>query len=320
LAQRPVTFGAVLFLLGGLAAVYRTVSDAATWSECLTVWPPLVWCVLVVPRLLLLVARGRRREAAASFALVLGFLAVTMEWPRGVGNNPAPTPGAATLRVVSWNVAGRVPMDRLRELAPDVCMLQEIGHVPADRLRGFWAGWHWQETFDPGLLSRFPVVRLASRRVGPWMEPQVARLDLPGGRRLLVMNARLMLPSLLVTAASAAPSFRALRETHDQRLAQFVGVVGLLKETLAREHLRSAILCGDFNTPGGMRSLEPLRAVLEDVWPRSGHGWGGTMTERWPVSRIDQCWVTPDIRPLSAHVVRGPSDHRALVVDLELPE
>jgi len=43
------------------------------------------------------------------------------------------------------------------------------------------------------------------------------------------------------------------------------------------------------------------------------------MTEWMPVSRIDQCWTTPDVRPLAAWVERGPSDHRALVVDLQLP-
>jgi hypothetical protein len=117
----------------GLAVVYRTVGDLATWSECLTVWPPMLWCAILVPRLVVLGVRRRGRELAASLGLLALFLAITMEWPR------------------------------------------------------------------------------------------------------------------------------------------------------------------------------------------AGQGWGATMTEWMPVSRIDQCWATPDLRPLAARVVRGPSDHRALVVDLALP-
>jgi hypothetical protein len=47
---------------------------------------------------------------------------------------------------------------------------------------------------------------------------------------------------------------------------------------------------------------------------------GATMTADFPVSRIDQCWVTPPIRPIRAEVRRGDSDHRMLVVDLLLPD
>jgi endonuclease/exonuclease/phosphatase family metal-dependent hydrolase len=107
-----------------------------------------------------------------------------------------------------------------------------------------------------------------------------------------------------------------LAEAHRERLRQYEELAVLLRETMEREGVRTAIVCGDFNTPGGARSLDPLSSVVADVWPRVGRGWGATMTADMPVSRIDQCWVTPDIQPLSAWVTHGPSDHRALVVDL----
>jgi len=43
------------------------------------------------------------------------------------------------------------------------------------------------------------------------------------------------------------------------------------------------------------------------------------MTADLPVSRIDQCWVSPAIRPVAAWVQRGQSDDRLLVVDMQLP-
>jgi endonuclease/exonuclease/phosphatase (EEP) superfamily protein YafD len=313
------SFVAVACVFALLAVLYVTVGDLTTWSECLTVWPPLVWCVLLTPRLVLLAVRRRGRELAAAFGLIAAFLALTMEWPRIASGEGTTAPGGQRLRVVSWNVAGRTPLDALQRLAPDVCLLQEIGVVRPEQLTGPWAGWAWREALDPGTLSRWPVTRLPTRRVGPWTEPQVLRLELPGGRRVVLVNVRLMLPAFVVAAASfERPSLSALSAAHAQRVRQFVEIRDLLRETLDRERTASAILCGDFNTPGGARSTAPLREVVGDVWPRAGRGWGATMTEWLPVSRIDQCWVTPDIRPLAATVVRGPSDHRALVVDLAL--
>lgn len=317
----PWSFAAAATLLVGLAVVYRTAGDLATWSECLTVWPPMLWCVILVPRLAVLAVRRRGRELAASLGLLVLFLAIAMEWPRISFTRPADeAPGGRRIRVVSWNVAGRTPFGTMEAWAPDLCLLQEIGALSPKDLRGYWAGWQWVNGIDPGALSRWPVTRLPTRTVGPWTEPQVLRLDLPGGQRMVVVNVRLMLPAFVVAvAAFEKPSFAGLGEAHRQRLRQFAELSALLRETLTQEGTRTALLCGDFNTPGGSRSLEPLRAVVEDVWPRAGQGWGATMTEWMPVSRIDQCWATPDLRPLAARVVRGPSDHRALLVDVELP-
>lgn len=309
----------IVILLGSLAVLYRTVGDRTLWGECLTVWPPLLWCAVLAPRLVVVVVRRQGKEVAIALGVIAAFLAVTMEWPRlGVRKTAAPA-GALTLRVVSWNTAGGIPLDQLAALQPDICLLQEIGHVSPADLRGFWQGWVWRQAFDPGMLSRFPATRLPARKIGPWAEPLLVRLDLPGGRRVVVMNVRLVLPAFVVAVASFEWSPVAqMAEAHRLRLRQYVEVTALLRETLAREGVRSAILCGDFNTPGGARSIEPLRPLLQDVWPRAGEGWGATMTAEMPVSRIDQCWVTPDIEPLAARVVRGRSDHRALVVDVAI--
>ena len=99
-------------------------------------------------------------------------------------------------------------------------------------------------------------------------------------------------------------------------LGQFTRLRDLIRETLKRAATSSAVLCGDFNSPGGIQSGAPLRSIMRDAWPEGGRGWGATMPSWLPLSRIDQCWVTPDIEVVSAVVRKGDSDHRRLVVDL----
>ena len=314
--------GSFLFVAGLLVALgllYRTLGDRTVWSECLTVWPPFVWAILLVPRFALLAMRRRQAEFTASLLLLSAFLIVTVEWPSLLRR---PTPGRSTnrggvLRVVTWNVAGGLPLRDLEPLAPDLCLFQETPFTDPRTLEGYWAGFAWLGSLDPGALSRHPITRLATRKIGPWIEPLVLRLEPEEGRRIVVINARLMLPAPVVAAAEMARP-AGLAKAHGDRLAQFHELVRLLKDTLQREETRSAVVCGDFNTPGDARSLDPLRGLLIDVWPRAGIGWGATMTAWLPVSRIDQCWVSADLEPIEARVLRGASDHRFLVVDLAL--
>jgi endonuclease/exonuclease/phosphatase (EEP) superfamily protein YafD len=320
-AQRRVSRSFILLLVGfiALTVVYAAVGDRTVWGECVTVWPPFLWCALALPRLVLLALRRRARELAACVALILAFLASAVEWRSLLRSRPlGPVAEGTRLRLITWNVAGQMPLEQMEPLAPDLCLLQEIGGLPPDAVQGFWKGWHWREALDPGSLSRHPIERLPTRRIGPWTDPQVLRLDLPAGRRVVLINVRLVLPSLVVAAASFERPAR-LFEAHVERVSQYPLLADLLRDTLRAEATRSAIVCGDFNTPGGAASLAPLARQLVDVWPSAGVGWGATMTAELPVSRIDQCWVTPDITPIVARVHRGRSDHRMLVVDLIVP-
>jgi endonuclease/exonuclease/phosphatase (EEP) superfamily protein YafD len=314
------------FLLG-LTLLYLTVGDSTWWGEIVTIWPPFGWCFILAPRLGLLAWRRRFVEAVLTVTFMAAFLAATVEW-RSLIRRPdasatarfdeARRHGDATaLRVVSWNVAGGAPLADLERLDPDLCLFQEsaLGGVT---LSGRWTGFHYLSGLDPATLSRHAFTPLPTRKVGPWIEPQVFRLDLPNGNRIVVINVRLVLPALVVAVANLEGP-RGLIQAHEERKAQFGRLAALVSEAMLAEHTPLAILCGDFNTPGDSRSLAPLRTPLVDVWPLHGVGWGATMTADLPLSRIDQCWVSPAIRPVAAWVQRGQSDHRLLVVDLQLP-
>lgn len=310
------------WVLGGLCvallALYRWWGDTTVLGECLTLWPSVLWAPLLGPRALWLWLRGARRQAAAAFACLVIFVGSTTELRSLWRGEPAraSTGEGLPLRVVTWNVAGGAPFAEVEPLRPDIFFLQESGPSPEPGTA--LASMQWAETLDPAMLSRFPLRKLPTLRVGPWTEPQVMLAELPGNRRLILVNVRLMLPAIVV--AAGAGDLRSLPAAHRDRVGQFVALAALIRDTMIAAGTRSVILAGDFNCPGDARSLDPLRAILRDVWTEAGRGWGGTMTARLPLSRIDHVWVSPDIHVVSARVQpRASSDHRALAVELLVP-
>ena len=316
ISPSAIAVAALLVLIGGL---HLSVGDLTWWGECVTVWPTIGWLILISPRLALWAMRRRWRDAALVGTTALALITATGEWS-GLVRGTKPDDGTRSdrdLRVVTWNVAGGIPIDDLATDRPDIALLQEIGGMPASPARPQQlAGHYWIAEFDPGTLSRFPIERLPTRKIGPWQEPQVLKTTI-AGKTVVLVNVRLTLPAFVVAVASLETPSGLIR-LHAERIAQFAKLRDLISETLARERSTTAILCGDFNSPGGIQSGRVLRSILRDVWPEGGRGWPATMTASFPVSRIDQCWVTPDIEIRNAEVRRGHSDHRRLVVDLRL--
>ena len=285
-----------------MLAAYRFAGDVTLLGEWLTIWPSVGWLVLLLPAAL----RSRSRLALLSLALVVAF---TIEWPR-LSATPAP-PQKRALRLVVWNVASEPGFAaRVMDLAPDVVLVQE-----ATRPRALPPGYAWLETVDPAVLSRLPVEQLPSRPIGPWTPPQLLLATLPSGERLLLVNVRLVLPTPIVQIASF-PGERGARP-HEERVSQFPRLRKLIEETVAKHAVSGIVLGGDFNTPGGARSLDVFQPLLRDVWPEAGRGWGATAPAFLPLARIDQCWVSSSLVPLDAQVLARPgSDHRLLLVDL----
>jgi endonuclease/exonuclease/phosphatase (EEP) superfamily protein YafD len=327
-------FGAfALALLAVMTLAQAVLSDRTWWSECLAIWPPLLW---VLPPLACgLVARllGGGPWLRAVLAATAVALLVTVEWRSLLRRADADqverweaarsgggASGPLALRVVTWNVSRERVLPRLSPLRPDLCLFQESAAPSREDLaHPSWSGHVWHGGDDPGTLSRWPATVLPTEKVGPWTPPLLLRVDAPGDRRILVANARLVLPELVLAAVSPSDPHD-LIEGHRRRVAQYDKLAALLARTEAAERPSAVVLCGDFNIPANAASLAPLRRTYLDVWAGGGLGWGGTMGEDLPLARIDQCWVSSGVGIVRARVNRGqPSDHRMLVADLLIP-
>jgi len=296
---------ALCVLVAALAAVYAFVGDRTVWGEWISVAPPAVWGVLLLPSVV-------RLRSWLLFAVVLSFVVLLSEWPR-IG--PKEAPSRKTIRVVSWNIgAGNGGWaEAVMPLEPDIVLVQE-DMKPATLETGF----QWYGTLDPGTLSRFPAEVLPTERVGPWMDPQLLLMEIQG-RKVLVANVRLMLPSVVIQLVD--PLNERPVENHRARLAQYEKLARLLQSTAEKTGAGAILLAGDFNIPAQARSLDPVRGFLEDAWRISGSGWGATVPEFLPLARVDQLWLSREIVPVSMRVVRlEGSDHRAVVADLSFRE
>jgi len=93
-------------------------------------------------------------------------------------------------------------------------------------------------------------------------------------------------------------------------------------QTLATAHWppAPAIVGGDFNAPAGDGAIRQLAAHYLDSYPQAGHGLGNTFPNKFPVHRIDQVWLSPDLQATRQGTVRTRhSDHRMVIVDFLMP-
>lgn len=324
---RRVISIANLIALSVLLTMYLAVGDQTAWGEYFTIWPSFFWVLPMLPLLVIGTQRRFRRLAAAQWIFLLVFLCFTLEW-RSMFRFRSSDDRRADLRIVIWNIdsasAGkRALLDELSSLDPDICFFQETpdgeASFQSDDLIGSWSGYHWIDAGDCGILSRYPITQIPFERVGPWEKPLAVKLELPDSKSLICINVRLMLPSLILNPFSSANRKRLVAD-HQARIEQFPAIVS---EIVRKKHdypSTPVIFAGDFNTPATARSEAILGKFLRDAWKEAGCGWGATMTNSFPVSRIDQCWVGRDLSVQAAWVVNSDlSDHRYLAVDIDVP-
>ncbi len=81
------------------------------------------------------------------------------------------------------------------------------------------------------------------------------------------------------------------------------------------------IICGGFGTPPGDDVFRPLEANgLIDTFAAVGTGWGNTRPSDYPVLRLDQIWVSANLKPLKSETRLNPSaPSRIVVSEVRLP-
>jgi endonuclease/exonuclease/phosphatase (EEP) superfamily protein YafD len=318
-------FGAFLLFL---SIIYLFIGDKTVFGEYITVWPPILWIFILIPFSLMFLIFGRYTYCGYAIIGIAIFLLLTEEWHslfRVSGNHP-PTPQQSVsnstkipLRIIVWNVngaGGKKLLSTLESYQPDICLLSEAPNLDIKSISstGYWKGFRWIYAGDCGTLSRYPIQELPSSSIGPWSAPQMMNMELPNHRQVLLANVRLMLPSLLFNIFDRNTRNQFI-ETHQTRIKQYQ----LLSQLITNSNQKNIILVGDFNISARSKSLNPLRKILRDAWLEGGHGWGRTMTIDFPVSRIDQCWISQPIICVYGKVVPEPlSDHRLLFIELAI--
>jgi endonuclease/exonuclease/phosphatase family metal-dependent hydrolase len=207
----------------------------------------------------------------------------------------------AGIRVVTINVNTRPEQvaGALMGIEPDVVLMQETGGTceAAAALLDL----RWVDGSDQCVLSRWPMKSHSVAWPGPWQPPQLVTVESGSRRPLDVVNVHLAMPKV-IAASLGKPWY-----TEAQRRDQFAALRRLLPD-------RSPVAaCGDFNAlPLEVHLGSPMR----DAW--SGFRYGATFPGLVPAARIDQCWVSPGLQVVATWIQAVPSDHRAVVMDVQM--
>jgi endonuclease/exonuclease/phosphatase family metal-dependent hydrolase len=232
---------------------------------------------------------------------------------------PAPwSPRADAVRVVTYNVRGfRDGLGRVvavvRELAPDVLLLQETGS--RRDLRRFAAGTGLRAARDPWSPLRRRVknaVLLAAR----WSLVSSRLERFPDARRWYPRGA------LVVRATAGSDDIWAISIHLGLDGAERARQAERVRTLVAELDDGPVILGGDLNATPDMRAVALIADALGDAWARAGAGEGWTFPASAPTARIDYVFVGEGGSIIGVTVgVSGASeasDHLPVAVDLRL--
>ncbi len=138
------------------------------------------------------------------------------------------------------------------------------------------------------------------------------RVHLASGEELEVISTRLR-PALLRLDLWSPSCWRAQKLNRQARRQEMRTIARRVAEVPQEVPI---LVGGDFNAPAGDAVFRLLQPFLRDAFHEEGRGWGNTITNTYPVQRIDQIWISDGLRPLN--VVARPtdrSDHRMVVCE-----
>ena len=306
-------------LLGFVAACYWWRFDTCT---VVTLFP--TWCWTAIGLWLAWLAVSRRRWVPSAILLAgwLAFLSVLSDSPLSIVRACLPRPERGTsIRVVALNCAASADAaHNVCRYSPDVVLLQES--ASADTLAAlatelFGSSANLVRGVDAAILARGQVTPVY---VPPDMRGNFvhARVEL-NDTTINVISLRLWPCPVRFDLWSPAcwQYFEQNRQTRRRQLAKIADYL----KTLPRDE--PIVLGGDFNCPPGDAVVRLLQPRLTDAFTVAGRGWGATIIELagWPLIRIDQIWISSQLRATSVVAERAdPSDHHMVVADFSLED
>jgi endonuclease/exonuclease/phosphatase (EEP) superfamily protein YafD len=310
---------------------------------------PLAAAVLFLPYVYLAVAAAvfaawtaapdRRAPPVALAALLLTGGWLWLPAP----TSPAPEPGAAQVRVVTWNLqrlwgrpdAGRCAAAVLESEHAEVVALLEVSARDLDQLPGLVCRHHTYTSAagpDRGgiaVCTRGDRWSLTAADAAKFVDDEDWYYQLGefssgdhvfnvlaahlypyrGVARTLARGLADVDPAAVLAAQERSRAVS--RGQSDQAAALLARVRGLRDAT---------VVAGDLNSTPDAALHVALRRHLDDAWSSAGTGFGGTVTRFGLPLRVDYVYTTPGTVALAAKVVAaGCSDHDPVVVDLAVP-
>jgi endonuclease/exonuclease/phosphatase (EEP) superfamily protein YafD len=143
----------------------------------------------------------------------------------------------------------------------------------------------------------------------------MGRLTLTDGREIDLVNLHL-LAAETDTAFWRPSCWRA--HAHNRRIRRILlhYFVSARQSATATWPPVPSLIAGDFNAPANDGAIRGLAATHLDSYVTAGRGHGDTFPANFPVHRIDQVWLSPELTALAHTTVAVPgSDHLMVVVD-----
>lgn len=322
-------------LLAASLAIHGLVvlSFIFRWDKAalVTTVPFPLWCGLGLA--LAVAAALFRKTALTRFLLVVWTLSLLLGaderhglpgWGR---ESPSPGPPAPhqerpVLRLITFNALATQGAEAARAVIPwqpDIVLLQEAPWT--HHLRPLAV-----ELFGgEALLARHNFCAILARGrqmqrvdfLSPGFRPRAvcARLILPDGRPLDLLNVHLPSASR-DTRFWRVDGWRAHYHNRRERESTLAYLVNSQANAVAAQPRAPSIIAGDFNAPAGDGAVRQLMRTHFDTYPKAGRGIGNTYPSAFPLQRIDQVWMSPELTPVRhGTAVTRHSDHRMVVVD-----
>lgn len=225
---------------------------------------------------------------------------------------------AITLCVVNVNCNGqKSSLDRIKDLSPDVVIIQQ---APEQEALEAFADELWGAERDL-LTHRTNAILGHGKFLNTLAEEESStihvRLRHPKGATIDVTDIELSYcaPRIDMWKPEVWNDLIDARITNRKLVRAFLGENEMTTPRIGR------IVSGGFGTPPADDVYRPLiTAKLVDSYAESGVSWGNTYPGKYPLLRLDQIWVSKNLKPRKTFAVHNPdSDHRTVVTYLRLP-
>lgn len=224
----------------------------------------------------------------------------------------APEEGPLHLRLVNVNCNGsEAALRRAIEAEPDILVIQKApGKAILDAIAEQLYGVDHSVASHLGnaILARGKMLEVITDPVNSTLHARIKRSD---GFIVDVTNLDLegCAPTLEMWRPSVWKKLIEARVLNRRLVRASLGENEITRSNIGR------VISGGFGTPPGDDVYRPLESNhLTDTYGASGLGWGNTFPSEYPLLRLDQIWVSPNLVPIRSVTRLNPDSTRRIVV------